>query len=401
MDITLVDKSNCTGCGACLGICPVNCITMQSDEEGFLYPNLENSICIQCELCGKICPAINTQIFHEPIAAFAMQRKKSEDTRKSSSGGAGAVMAEKILEKGGVAYGCVMTDSLDIKHKRAVTDKEILKFAGSKYVQSDFSGVYSTLREDCDSGEEVIVFGTPCEIAGVRAFLKKEYDNLILVDLICHGTPSSWLFKKYIEWLGEKNKDQIKTYNFRDKSVWGWGTSYKFETEKGSVTGLATDDPYYSAFIYGEIYRESCYKCIYAKKGRVGDITIGDYWGVERLHNELSLSRKDGISAILINTEKGRKFYQGILPQIESVKTEIENVVHGNSNLYRPAHRPKCRDVFYENIKEKGFSWANRHMYLQKRYYIARVKNLIPPVVKKEIKNFAKTIKSTTRIGSE
>lgn len=386
MNITLVDIEKCTGCGACFGICPVKSISMRPDEEGFLVPEVEQKRCIQCELCTRICPVLNKPKLSEPFAAFAMQRVNSDETLKSSSGGAGAVMAEKILEEGGIAYGCIMTDSLTVKHKRAVKNSELKKFAGSKYVQSDFTEIYEHLREDCDSGKNVIAIGTPCEIAAVRAFLKKEYDNLILVDLICHGTPSPWLFKEYLEWLSKKFKSSINTYLFRDKSVWGWSTSYKFKTETKTVTGAAMVDPYYSAFELGETYRESCYQCVYAQKARAGDITIGDYWGVEKAHTDSKLVRKDGISAILINTEKGKEFYQKILPQITSVPTDIENVIRGNSSLYKPAYRPEIRKVFYKRVKEKGFSWADLHLRLKIRYYIERAKMLISPEMRKIIK---------------
>ncbi len=383
-------RINCTGCGACQAKCPVQCITMVPDSEGFLNPSINDSECILCGKCLKICPFHNNVVKKFPIRVIGAQRL-GEVVVDSSSGGIGALIAEKIILNKGIVYGCILNDKFEAVHIRIADTHKLDMIKGSKYVQSDLSQIYESLKKDCESNRLVAFFGTPCQIAGVKNYLEKEYDNFICVDLICHGVPSPNLFKKYISYLEKcKKAESINTYKFRDKSVYGWNTAYTYTyTCNGKVyskNGYSTEDPYYEAFIYAETYRESCYVCNYATEERVGDITIGDFWGVLRFYPDLESMASQGISAVLINTCKGNQVISELWDNIFAFDSDLKKVEYRNGNLVVPATRPGIRDVIYKNIDKYGIEWLNNRMRRKKRFYINRLKNGIPVQIKAYIK---------------
>lgn len=389
MNITTIEKNACTGCAECVSVCPVQCITMRTDDEGFLFPNVDSGRCVECGQCVRQCPAHQGPVKHSPQRAYAFQRKDRSATRKSSSGGAAALLAEYVLGRQGVVYGCVLDEGMQVRHVRVTTEDDAARLRGSKYVQSDFSQVYKALKADCEAGKEVAVFGTPCQIAGVRNFLGQDYEKLLLVDLICHGVPNQRLFDQYLVWKVKKmGGGQMVSYLFRDKTNADWGTTYRATTitTTTTTTGPATLDPYYSAFIYAETYRESCYRCRYAELNRVGDITVGDYWGVKQEHPDLAELSKDGLSAVLVSTEKGQRYIDAISGEAMLVETTAAQIARHNTNLVQPSMRPSIRNEFYKQIEKHGFSWANQTMLSGKRFYINLVKYKMPAGIKQKLK---------------
>ena len=383
--MNILNIKNCTGCMLCEKLCPHNCIYGSVNEEGFIYPKVDILQCIDCGICYKKCPANNDVELEKVKRVYAAQRKNKESLKQSSSGGIAALLSEYVIENGGVVYGCAFDKNLKALHIRCTDKKELEELKGSKYVQSDFSSVYETLVEDCKSGKIVLIIGTPCQCAAVKKLLGNKYNNFILVDLICHGVPSPDLFKKYLFWKSDKmGGGPILKYNFRDKEKYDWGTTYKAAT--ATATATATADPYYESFIYAENYRECCYNCKYAQIDRVGDITIGDYWGIQKLHPEFNVDITKGVSVVLVNDEKGKSLFEKINSKLNFIESDIEKAMIENSNLYAPAKQPKIRSEFYKKVNENGFVWVNKKMYMNKRFYINLLKNKMPIKMKKFIK---------------
>ena len=339
----------CTGCRACEQLCPKNCISMKVSEEGFLFACIDESICINCGLCHKRCPQNNIQEKHEPLNVLAVRYNKDAELKNSASGGAFVAVAHEMLSQGGVVFGAAYLDDWKVGHISVRTATELWKLQGSKYVQSDTQKTYAEVKAYLDEGKMVLFSGTPCQIGGLRAFLRKDYDNLLTIDLICHGVASPILFQKYIEWLGRTTKGKILYYNFRDKSG-GWGLGYraKTKTKTKTKTRPANLDPYYYHFLKGDTYRECCYHCIYCTKGRVGDITVGDYWGIEKEHPSFYSTK--GVSVMLLNTDKAVKWFELTKGMFHVQESTFEQASRMNHNLLSSTKRTDIRSTVYSKM---------------------------------------------------
>lgn len=383
--------SSCTGCGACQQICPVQAVKLIPDKEGFLYPSVDIEKCIKCNLCEKCCPIDNLVLKSEekgrPIV-LAAQNREDKILLKSTSGGAFAVLAKYVLSKNGIVFGACMNEKLECFHT-AITDISQLKeLQGSKYVQSATGETFLQTKQALENGRIVLYSGTPCQIAGLRNYLQKSYTNLITVDLICHGVPSLELFQTYIEWKSRKKRKNVVSYNFRDKEKSGWDLQYSFVAGSKKYFGYASTDPYYWLFLRGASYRESCYQCAYANDQRVGDITIADFWGVEKFFDSFDLKR--GVSLILLNTEKGKGMLEYIKENMYTEDATIDMAKERNKNLSAPTSRPEIRSQVYNIVAEKGIDGVLRLMQKNPKYYVAIVKSYVPVKVKAKIKRFFK-----------
>lgn len=391
-NITRLDKIKCTGCFACLGVCPKNCINIKEDQEGFLCPEIDEKTCIHCGKCVSSCPQLSQVLLNIPQRVLAVQLLDKAKLAECASGGMGEILAETAIRGGGVVYGCIYDENLIARHARVTALEAIKELNSSKYVQSNFTAVYHTLTDDVLSGKPVVIIGTPCQIAAVKNYLGKDFVNVLFVDLICHGVPSPKLFSDYLQWKGSKMGGKILKYNFRDKSVWKWGTTYKAITATATSTATATRDPYYNSFLYAESYRECCYTCCYANLKRVGDITIGDFWGVQDQYPNEDIDYSEGVSVALTNTAKGFKALEKLYTKVWNIESDIEKVKAKNPNLYTPAKRPTIRDDYYVLEEKYGFVWVNKHMYCTKSYYINRLKQLIPKKLKQQIRKVMKKL---------
>lgn len=392
MNISVIEHKKCTGCMACVFSCPIHCISIDRDEEGFLVPKVDREKCIDCGKCLDSCGANRLADFNRyPLKVYAARKSNTEELMKSSSGGVASILAEKVLEQNGVVYGSIMDDALQVRHCRVNCLEHIDKLRGSKYVQSSLISVYESIKDDCESGHGVAFFGTPCQVYAIKKFLKKEYDNLLLVDLICHGVPSPLLFSDYITWKEKKlHGKKILEYRFRDKGRFGWDTVYKLRTENQEESFEATKDPYYFSFIYGQTYRECCYQCRFANVDRVGDVTVGDYWGIDDVHPGCLPKTFLGVSAVLCNTEKGKKSVAAVSEKLFLKESVVEKIALKNSNLVKPAERPSVRDIFYQQVRSRGFGWAEKKMKKDKKYYCEMLKRKIPVSVKRKVKDILK-----------
>lgn len=319
--IKIENKSLCCGCNACVQCCVKQCITMYEDEEGFLYPKVDETKCIDCGLCEKVCPVLNPNKSSKPIIVYAAKNYNEEIRMKSSSGGIFTLLAEFVLEKQGVVFGAKLNEEWEVIHDYTETFDGLEVFRGSKYLQSLIGDTYLKTESFLKQGKEVFFFGTPCQIAGLKKYLGKEYSNLLCVDLVCHGVPSPLVWRKYLHELCQNrkiNKSNIKSIEFRNKDK-GWsGFSLKI-TDNIGVTYRETldDDLYLKGFLKDLYLRPSCYNCPSKSFSSESDITIADFWGIE--HVLPNFADDKGISLVFINTEKGQYVFDKLEMQKEAV----------------------------------------------------------------------------------
>ena len=332
----VVEKEKCTGCYACVNICPKNCIHMEEDENGAIYPVIDKTKCVECNLCKKICPSINKVKTYYPKECFAMYGKNSELIKKSTSGGIATILAKNIIKKDGVVYGASFENNEKglVQTIRIDNEKEIEKLQGSKYVHSYINKTYSMAKEDLENKKLVLFIGTPCQIAGLKSFLRKEYDNLYTVDLICHGVPPQRYLKDEIKDLTDENIDGI---SFRSKE----GFILKLYKDSKIVKQISKEESiYYYGFLESLFYRENCYQCLYAKPERCSDITIGDFWGLDK-EAEIYKSKKEGISVVLPISEKGSNLLDELIAEFNFEERPVQEAVNGNSQLQHPSKKPR------------------------------------------------------------
>lgn len=347
--ITIRDKKDCCGCHACTSICAKHCITMHSDEEGFLYPVVDKDACTDCGLCEKVCPVINQSEPRKPLKVYAAKNKNEEIRRQSSSGGIFTLLAEKIINEGGVVFGARFNDNWDVIHSWTDTIEGIAAFRGSKYVQSKIGDTYREAREFLKQGRQVLFSGTPCQIAGLKLFLRKEYDNLLTVDVVCHGVPSPKIWSEYLSSLQLTN---IGLISHKDKST-GWrGYSFSIKDIDGKLIYIekACYNKYMNAFVKNYIIRPSCFLCP-AKAGKsLSDITLADFWGVEHFIPQIDDNK--GTSFMCCNTQKGTLIVKGL--DFISANADYQKSLIYNSCIVQSTSEPIDRNNFWEDYMVKG-----------------------------------------------
>ena len=374
---------DCCGCNACQQLCPKNCIKFEYDNEGFHYPVVDESVCVSCGICVKHCPILSEVESAKNPEVYAVKYKDRETAFKSTSGGVFVALAKKIIGKGGVVFGCAYDENLVARHICVDRTEDICKLQSSKYVQSDMQGVYTQVKKALQSDKFVLFSGTGCQTAGLKTFLGKDYKKLFTTDIICHGVPSPKLFEKYVEYLGKKMGGSLNEYNFRSKEKRGWDLYFKASNNRKSKSDYGFFDPYYNAFLTCKTYRESCYNCRFANSERVGDITLGDYWGIQKFHPEFY--DENGVSLVLLNTEKGRNLFAEISDEVEALKSSLEKAVVMNKNLSAPSQRPSCRDSIYDGY-DGDFSVYVKTKLAFKVSIKTRIKKMIPLSVKKALR---------------
>lgn len=370
-NISSLPKEHCFGCSACQSICPVECIQMAADREGFDYPQVDESICIQCRKCVLVCPGFN-DISREANKGeprfFGGYLEDDLIRQASSSGGMFTVFAEQTLSRGGVVYGAVLDLSqMAAIHSRTTSQAGLAPMRKSKYVQSSTQGVFERVKQDLDTGLPVLFSGTPCQVAGLAHFLGEHPENLLMLDLVCHGVPSPALFAAHFSLRQDQLGTPITKIDFRTKDK-GWGGFLNFyikvETDEGAALTYAPLDAYYALFLANLSLRPVCYRCKFASTHRVGDITLADFWGVQKEHPELHDGR--GTSLLLVNTEQGEQALQASQHRLRL--KALAGVHPLPPNLVRPTPSPPLRETFLEKIQFDG--WAGQRF---RKHFLALV----------------------------
>ena len=351
--ISIQEKVDCCGCTACFAVCPVSCISMETDHEGFDYPAVDQEKCIHCGKCLKVCPVPNQVKNPEEPEVYACYNKDEETRLKSSSGGIFSLLAENILNQQGVVFGAKFNENFDVVHDYTETIEGLVSFRGSKYVQSRMGDCYQQAKRFLESGRYVLFSGTPCQIAGLKKFLTKDYSNLLAVDLICHGVPSPMVFQIYKEGLEKQYQSTINSFSFRNKEH-GWEKFYNVV-----VVGTHCDSSpfhqniYMKGFLCDLYLRPSCHKCA-AKNFQSGsDITLADYWGVTKVHPTFDDDR--GISAVIINSTLGSAIFDVIKSDLMVLKSQLSHIIKYNSPLIQSVEAHPKRCYFFENFEKIPF----------------------------------------------
>ena len=379
--IRLSTLSDCSGCTACMMICSHKAISMYRDALGFLYPKINTDLCVNCGLCSRVCPfsdLYDKQLnLSEPIA-FAVRNKDLHEIETSRSGAAFIALSNKILDCGGVVYGAGFTDNFCVVHKRATTTKERDEFKGSKYVQSELGETFLNVKKDLQNGLDVMFSGTPCQTAGLNAFVgQKLRRNLYLIDVICHGVASPSIWQDYLTYLEKKEKDKLVSVNFRDKIIFGWSGLHK-ESFVFEQKGLKT---YNYTFYNSYMLRRSCHVCVFANTCRPSDVTLGDFWGWEKVVPDFNADDK-GISLVLCNTQKGLDLFNSVLSSLNVMSVKRADCLQ--PNLQCPTQKDFKRDTFEEDYKQCGFRFVmKKYGNIGIKYQVKRIQRLMKRILKK------------------
>lgn len=421
--IKIEDKNNCCGCEACVQVCPKQCISFDEDSEGFRYPLVNDAICINCGLCEKVCPVLNADEARKPLSSYASINENEEERLKSSSGGIFILLARHIVSEGGVVFGAKFDEQWNVVHAYSENEMGLSVFMGSKYVQSRIGNCYSQVKEFLNSGRQVLFSGTPCQISGLRKFLRKNYYNLLTVDVICHGVPSPIVWQDYLREIKENARKgentasltpkhtlsesdkitrcgsvEIESIAFRDKKL-GWKkfsfalnlSMFSDNGKKNSVlfSHIHDKDPYFLGFNNYNLYlRPSCYQCPVRDLRSGSDITLADFWGIGSLLPHLDDDK--GVSVIMVNTEKGQRITKQLGLRLFEVKyNDIESrntSVHISSVLprrdifdvlrYRKCLQNKREYYYYDNVhtvSEKVAILGQPSMYARIRHLLGRI----------------------------
>ena len=349
-------KQDCTGCYACVNACPKQCISMKTDEEGFSYPKIDESQCINCNLCERVCPVKNKRKSqNETLKAYGAYSKNFDTRMKSSSGGIFSALAENVLDKGGAVFGVGLNEKFEAEHICVQTKEDLQKLRGSKYVQSKVGDSYKKAKEILESGRVVLYSGTPCQIEGLNSYLGKTYDNLITQDIICHGVPSPLVWKNYVEFRQQVANGKAEEVHFR-KKVDSWKHYYVyFKFNNGKIyQKSAFADPMMRMFFMHWCLRPACHECVFKDKHRNSDITLADFWGVKKVLPKM-YDRK-GVSLVLTHSTKGEMFFKEIQNDIEFLEVEPEKALKYNPSMTKSSKSSFRRKRFIKDLQTKPFA---------------------------------------------
>lgn len=381
MSSEICSRENCTGCSTCASICPRKCIDMIPDDEGFLRPVIKYDNCVNCGVCKEKCPANNLYLDDKSEPETYAIRVNDEDILKnSSSGGFFSSIAIPFLKRKDIVIGAGFDENLQVVHKVCMDLIELDDLRKSKYVQSKIGVSYIEAKKYLDEGKDVLFCGTPCQIGGLRAFLGKNYDNLYLIDFICHGVPSPLAYNRYLDYLKSIYKSDVKQLDFRNKQS-GWHNySFSVVFQNGQLyNNTVSQDYYLHSFIMNMNLRPSCYQCRFKHIHRQSDITIADYWGVENHFPKWADDK--GVSLVMIHTEKGKQLFDSCCEMFDNVSIPFCDAVENNPSMTCSVRKPGLRDCFMKDILKLKYDKLHRkycgtNIISRVRRKISRIINL-------------------------
>lgn len=373
---------NCSGCRACEIVCPIHCISLVQNKNGFLIPHVDVESCINCGLCEKTCPiysGIDKFQVKKVFAAYSVRK----EIINSTSGGIFYILSDNVIDKGGIVFGAAYDSSFNLQIREAQNREDLVRLQGSKYFQADTADTYKTVSQLLVKGKKVLYSGTPCQIAGLRISLGEiDVKNLLTIEIICHGVPSPIMFKDYLKWLESKKNKQISAYQFRTKKL----SKRDFQCLVRYIDGneeriSGFRDPFYKKFMACDSCREICYKCPFAQKNRVADITLGDFWNIEDL--DICFGKKSRVSVVLLNTKTGERAWNEITDFVIARETDWNLAVKGNGNLQSATLKP-YNYFAYGNIENKEEFFEA--VFNEKRNKKKEIFNGLPVILRRVLK---------------
>jgi len=386
--ISITEEKTCCGCGACAAACPANCIEMVSGTLGAVFPRVDKEECIECGKCETVCPMLHAKELKHisgEQAVYAAYAKDPKLRHGGSSGGMFGTIAKHLLAKGYRVYGAAFDESLKLRCMSADTEEALAPLMKSKYLQSDLSGTYGQVRQDLQQGKRVLFVSTPCQVAALKRYLSKDYENLITVDFLCHGVPSQEFFDKCRAYEEKKHGCKTLSYAFRTK-IPGGATPHYFTVavqkngKQKSITKPYFQSVYYAFFQQYITLRESCYDCTFAEQGRVSDMTIADFHDIEKY--EPSVNRFDGVSTVIVNTEKGKVLFDGVKDTLWTQPFSMERLIGDKVLFAEKTKRPARRDAFIESYETAEFASFVKQNLNKKRYAIYAVYYKLPKALR-------------------
>lgn len=378
--IKIDEKEKCAGCTACCSICPKKCIEMKPDEEGFLYPVVDTEKCVDCHLCEKVCPVLHHKIEEKIPGGYVCRSKDLGIVAASTSGGMFTPISRWIIEQGGVIFGVGFGEDWMVKHKMADSLEAAGEFRGSKYVQSYLGDTFENVKKKLEEDRWVCFSGTPCQAAGLKAYLNKEYEKLLIVEVICHGTPSPALWKKYVDYQEKRSRTKLKSVNFRAKTYGYHSGSMELQFQNGKkYKGSARTDYMLKSFFKEISSRPSCYHCAFKTVSRVSDLSLFDAWHVSQLVPGV-LDDDKGYTNVLVHTEKGQKLLEELREQLELYPADVDKMVELDGIMVKNSAKPHPKRKEYLKAMNELPIEALVRKFLpisRKDHVIERMKTLI------------------------
>ena len=387
--INIEKLENCCGCAACVNACPTDAMRMCEDNFGYVYPNVDEEKCIKCGRCSEICSFTLSRKGENPCSNIYIGRcKNKEALEESSSGGIFSALAESVLKCNGVVFGAAWNKDGLVEHICVKSKEDLVKLRGSKYVQSNIGIIYREVKKFLGVSVPVCFVGTPCQISGLKSYLGRPYEQLLTIDIVCHGVPSQKLLGEDLKYISQKYKINPALVKFRDKK-WGWGTKGSVSDGNKTIKYNAINSPYYFYFLRGELYRPSCYNCRFPSEGRQGDVTIGDYWAVDASEEQKLGDARKGISCILVNTEKGKQWIEKSMVTLQIIPSTIERISVKNGQLVECSKPTNEHVDLMKGYKNKGYaSIVEKFEKKKKDRILLQIKSMIPSKIKRIVASF-------------